>query len=182
MDASSHHRAPSGHDGRVQFSSQQSYRHDVDDVLDAYGDPTLYPGLPDLPKIGRPEVLEHRRAGDLVHLDLRYAYVGDLPAAALAFIDPERLTWVQRTTVDLGQRTSTITLLPDHYPDRLQCAGTFHFRADESGSGSRRLVQGDLQVKVLVVGGQVERALVSGLEEFLAAEATAVDVWIDDLV
>nr|WP_249420386.1 DUF2505 family protein [Rhabdothermincola salaria] len=167
--------------GVVQFSSRQSYRHDVDDVLDAYADPSLYPGLPELPKIGRPEVLEHRRAGDLVHLDLRYAYVGDLPAAATAFIDPGRLTWVQRTAVDLGRRTSTITLLPDHYPDRLQCAGTFHFAADDSGSGSHRRVQGDLEVRVMVVGGQVERALVSGLEEFLDAEATAVDHWIDAL-
>jgi hypothetical protein len=167
--------------GAVQFSSRQSYRHDVDDVLDAYADPSLYPGLPELPKIGRPEVLEHRRAGDLVHLDLRYAYVGDLPAAASAFIDPERLTWVQRTTVDLGARTSTITLLPDHYPDRLQCAGTFHFAADDSGAGSHRRVHGDLEVRVMVVGGQVERALVSGLEEFLDAEATAVDQWIDAL-
>ena len=170
-----------GQHGVVQFSSHQSYRHDVDDVLDAYADPTLYPGLPELPKIGRPEVLDHQRSGDVVHLDIRYAYVGDLPAAAHAFIDPQQLTWVQRTTVDLRERTSTIALLPDHYPDRLRCAGTFHFAAEESGSGSRRRVQGDLDVRVLVVGGQVERALVSGLEEFLAAEAGAVDEWIDAL-
>ena len=173
--------ADNGHDGLVQFSSRQSYRHDVDDVLDAYADPSLYPGLPELPKIGRPEVLEHRLSGDLVHLDLRYAYVGDLPAAATAFIDPARLTWVQRTTVDLGERMSTITLLPDHYPDRLQCAGTFRFSAEPTGAGSQRRVQGDLEVRVMVVGGQVERALVSGLEEFLDAEATAVDGWIDAL-
>lgn len=170
-----------GQHGAVRFSSRQTYLHDVDDVVDAYADPALYPGLPDLPKIGRPEVLDHRRGGDLVHLDLRYAYVGELPGAALAVIDRDRLTWVQRTTVDLAQRTSTITLLPDHYPDRLECAGTFHFAALDGDGGAERRVQGDLRVKVMVVGGQVERALVSGLEEFLAAEAVAVDAWIDAL-
>jgi hypothetical protein len=163
----------------VQFSSEQTYRHGADDVLDAYADPAMYPALPELPKIGAPEVLEHRRAGDLVHLDIRYAYTGDLPAAALAVIDPARLTWVQSTTVDLSQRTSTIALHPDHYPDRLQCAGTFHFTAHDAGTIRR--VQGDLDVKVMVVGGQVARALISGLEEFLLAEAAAVDAWIDAL-
>ena len=145
-----------------------------------YGDPTLYVALPELPKIGRPEIVDHRRTGDLVHLDIRYAYTGDLPGAALAVIDPTRLTWIQRTTVDLADRTTTITLLPDHYPDRLRCAGTFRFTAGLD-DGSVRSVQGDLQVKVMVVGGQVERALVSGLEEFLDAEAAAVDGWIDQL-
>lgn len=168
-----------GHDVGVQFASHQSYRHHVDDVLDAYADPSLYPALPDLPKIGQPEVLSHERSGDLVHLDIRYAYVGDLPGAALALIDPQRLTWVQRTTVDLSARTSSIVLLPDHYPDRLECAGTFRFTA--TAPGSERRVQGDITVRVLVVGGQVERALISGLSEFLVAEAAAVDDWIDAL-
>ncbi|MCU0309955.1 MAG: DUF2505 domain-containing protein [Acidimicrobiales bacterium] len=165
----------------MQFSSRQTYRHDVDDVVDAYADPSMYVGLPELPKIGRPEVLDERRTGDLVHLDIRYAYTGDLPGAALAVIDPAKLTWIQRTTVDLSGRTTTLSLLPDHYPDRLRCAGTFHF-SGRSEVGSQRAVQGDLRVKVMVVAGQVERALVSGLEEFLDAEAAAVDAWIDALV
>ena len=163
----------------VQFSCEQTYRHAVEDVLDAYADPAMYPALPELPKIGEPEILEHRRAGDLVHLDIRYAYTGDLPAAALTMIDPARLTWVQSTTVDLAAHTTTIALLPDHYPDRLRCVGTFHFSA--SAAGTIRRVEGDLDVKVMVVGGQVARALVSGLEEFLVAEASAVDTWIDML-
>jgi hypothetical protein len=170
-----------GQHGVVQFDSEQPYRHDVEDVVDAYADPALYPGLPDLPKIGRPEVLDHRRDGDLVHLDLRYAYTGDLPAAATAIIDPARLTWVQRTTVELRRQVSTVRLLPDHYPDRLSCAGTYEFAAEGGRTGCRRRVRGELKVRVPVVGRQVERALVSGLEEFLAAESGAVDRWIDGL-
>lgn len=165
----------------VQFSSSQTYTHDVDDVIDAYADPTMYTDLPELPKIGRPEVVDHRRGGDTVRLDIRYAYTGDLPGAALAVIDPARLTWVQRTVVTLSDRTITIALLPDHYPDRLQCAGTFRFVPRPDGGTTRR-VQGDLRVKVMVVGSQVERALVSGLEEFQEAETAAVDAWIDQLV
>lgn len=165
----------------MRFSSRQSYTHDVGDVVDAYADPGLYEALPELPKIGRPQVLDHRRDGGLVHLDIRYAYVGDLPGAALTVIDPARLTWVQRTTVDLDRHRTRLTLLPDHYPDRLECTGQFAFSSLPGDAGCERRVEGDLRVRVMVVGGQVERALVSGLAEFLTAEAAAVDTWIGAL-
>jgi hypothetical protein len=161
----------------VQFDSEQAYSHAVGDVLDAYADPTLYPALPDLPTIGRPEVLEHRHDGDRVELDIRYAFVGELPPAALALLDPAKLTWIQHTVIDLRAATSSIVLEPDHYPDRLRCSGTFRF--SPATQGCTRRVSGDLEVKVVLVAGQVERALVNGLQEFLAAEATALDAWLD---
>jgi hypothetical protein len=162
----------------VQFSAEQPYAHALADVVDAYADPSLYPALPELPNIGRPEVLDHRRDGDRVELDIRYAFVGELPPAALALIDPARLTWIQHTAIDLRGATSSIVLEPDHYPDRLRCSGTFRFAASGKG-GARRRVDGDLEVKVVLVAGQVERALVTGLQEYLAAEAEAVDAWLD---
>jgi hypothetical protein len=166
------------HHGPVQFNAEQLYTHGIGDVLDAYADPSLYPALPELPSIGRPEVLDHRHDGDRVELDIRYAYIGELPPAALAIIDPAKLTWIQRTAIDLRGATSSIVLEPDHYPDRLRCSGTYRFAADPAG-GCRRRVGGDLEVKVVLVAGQVERALVNGLQEFLAAEAVAVDGWLD---
>jgi hypothetical protein len=37
------------------------------------------------------------------------------------------------------------------------------------------VVSGDLKVRAPLVGGRVEAAIVSGLEEYLVAEAPAVD-------
>jgi hypothetical protein len=162
----------------VEFTAEQPYTHDLADVLDAYADPTMYPVLPELPTIGRPEVLDHRRDGARVELDIRYAFVGELPPAALALLDPAKLTWIQHTTIDLGAATSSIVLEPDHYPDRLRCSGSLRFMAAATG-GCRRRVDGDLEVKVVLVAGQVERALVNGLQEFLDAEAALVDAWLD---
>jgi hypothetical protein len=42
------------------------------------------------------------------------------------------------------------------------------------GDGAVRTVRGRLRVRALVVGGAVERAIVSGLREYLEAEARAV--------
>ncbi|NLT26397.1 MAG: mannose-6-phosphate isomerase, class I, partial [Microbacteriaceae bacterium] len=41
--------------------------------------------------------------------------------------------------------------------------------------------RGDLEVRAPLVAGRVERAIVSGLEEYLVAEAPAVDAWIAGL-
>ena len=40
------------------------------------------------------------------------------------------------------------------------------------------MVTGDLKVKVLLVAGQVEHAIVDGLGEYLQAEAPAVDAYV----
>ena len=50
-------------------------------------------------------------------------------------------------------------------------------RAD--GDGTRRTVSGELRVKALLVAGKVEQAIVSGLGEYLVAEAPAVDRYLD---
>lgn len=164
----------------MEFSFEQRYANDVDDVVDAYSDPTMYEALPELPRIGAPSTVGCERAGDLVRLDLRYRFTAGLPAAARAVLDPGQLTWVQRTTFHLSARRAEIVLVPDHYADRLTCSAEFVFVADDAGA--RRRVEGDLSVRAPVVAGQVERAILSGLEEYLTAEAPAVDAWISTLV
>ena len=48
----------------------------------------------------------------------------------------------------------------------------------ESGSGAKRTISGELQVRASLLAGRVEKAIISGLEEYLRAEAPAVDRWI----
>lgn len=160
----------------MRFELTQRYRSKAADVTDAYADPALYPTLVGLPKLGGIEVLGHDSSDDTATLRIRFRFTGHLPSAVTAVIDPGRLTWVQETMHDLGDGTTTFRLVPDHYPDRLKAAGTFRVRAD--GDGARRVVQGDLKVRAPLVGGKVEQAIVSGLEEYLVAEAPAVDAYL----
>ena len=46
------------------------------------------------------------------------------------------------------------------------------------GDASERTVSGELKVRAPLVGGRVEAAIVEGLEEYLAAEANAVDLYV----
>lgn len=160
----------------MRFELTQRYQSAAADITDAYADAALYPTLVGLPKLGGIEVLSHESSKGTASLRIRFRFTGHLPGAVTAVIDPHRLTWVQETVHDLDAGTTTFRLVPDHYPDRLKASGTFRLVAD--GAGARRVVQGELKVRAPLVGGKVEQAIVSGLEEYLVAEAPAVDAYL----
>ena len=157
----------------MDFTVTQEFTAGPDAVARAYASTELYELLVGLPKLDSPEVLDRRVDGDLVRLRLRYRFVGDLSPAVTAVVDPAKLTWVESSTHDLARRTVSYELLPDHYPDRLQSSGTCSIAG--GGSGCTRTVRGRLKVRALVVGGAVERAIVSGLREHLGDEVAIVD-------
>jgi len=161
----------------MDFSVDQVFAAGGDELARAYASKELYGHLGGLPKLDTPEVLDREADGDVVRLRIRYRFVGDLSPAVTAVIDPRKLTWVEHSTHDLAARTVTYRLAPDHYPDRLKSSGRCTI-TDRTNGGSVRTVTGRLQVKALIVGGAVERAIVSGLREHLAAEVAAVDRYL----
>lgn len=164
----------------MDFTVTQDFAADIDAVARAYASPDLYPQLTGLPKLGTPQVLDHRVDGDRVELQVRYRFVGGLSPAVTAVIDPRRLSWVEHSAHDLARHTVTYRLVPDHYPDRLQSSGSCAI--EPAGDGSTRTVTGRLKVKALVVGGAVERAIVSGLREHLVDEVAVVDRFVAESI
>ncbi len=145
-------------------------------VFEALLDPAWYDAAAVLDKLGAPEVLSIEREGDRATTHVRYRFTAPLSPAVTAVVDPARLSWVQVTTYALAARRARFELRPDHYADRLRAAGTIE--VDATPTGARRSVAGDLKVRMPLVGGQVERAIVSGLREHLAAEALLLGRWI----
>ena len=160
----------------MRFTIEQRFNHDADAVQDTLADPGFIGQMAELPKLGRPELLVREQRGTQLTLHVRYAFVGELSGAVRRVVDPARLTWVEESTVDLASHTASFRIVPDHYASMLRCAGTSELVA--TGSGSVRTTEGDLRVSVPLVGGRVERAIVSGLEEHAAAEAELVDSWL----
>ena len=162
----------------TRFELVQRYRSSGGEVSRAYSDPDLYPTFVGLPKLGDIEVISHEIVDDgSVRHRVRYRFTGDLPSAVTAVVDPARLSWIQETAQDVTAGHGQFRLLPDHYPDRLQAKGRFEITSDAT-SGSSRSVSGELKVRAPLVAGRVEQAIVSGLAEYLEAEALAVDRWL----
>ncbi|MGH9244352.1 MAG: DUF2505 family protein [Acidimicrobiales bacterium] len=160
----------------MDFRIEQRIVSRVDEVARAYVDREMYASLGELPKVGTPEVLGCEVEGDRAQLRIQYHFTGHLPAAALAVLDPKKLTWVEESTHDLAAHDVRWLLVPDHYRDRFRANGTYRFRAD--GDIVVREAKGDLVVRTPFVGRVVERAIVSGLREHLAAEAPLVEAWL----
>ncbi len=95
-----------------------------------------------------------------------------------AVVDPERLTWVEESTLDRTTHVTKWKIVPDHYGNRLSSSGTFRL----TGTGDDltiRSTEAELKVHFPFVGGKVEKAIVSGLKEHAVAEETVVNAFLN---
>jgi hypothetical protein len=160
----------------VRFRIEQRFDGPLDAVEEAFVDPAFIEALGELPKLGRPRLLDQRADGDLVHQRVQYAFAGDLSPAVTAVVDPAKLTWVEESTLDRRTHRTTFRIVPDHYRNRLQASGSFALTAD--GDATRRVAEGDVKVHFALVGGRVEKAIVSGLHEHADMEERVMAGWL----
>jgi hypothetical protein len=163
----------------VRFELVQQLRAELSRVEAAYIDNKLLAELGRLPGLGSPALLDQHVDGDRVRQRVRYAFVGQLSPAVTDVVNPAKLTWIEDSTLDRSNHTTTFKILPDNYANLLQASGTIILRP-RRGGGTIRTTDGDLKVRVPFVGGKVEKAIISGLEEHAALEAEAVDRWLDE--
>lgn len=162
----------------MRFAVEQEFPAPLASVEDALLDPDFLARLALLPKLGDPQLLATEVDGPVVRQQVRYRFAGDLAPAVTAVVDPKRLTWVEHTTFDRGRHRGDHRIVPDHYGDRLRCSYTTQLA--EHGAVTRRTTEGDLRVRFPLVGGRVERAIVSGLVEHAGLEAEVLVQWLSD--
>jgi hypothetical protein len=115
-----------------------------------------------LPDLAVPEVVESSANGDERLLRLRYEYIGSLDPIAKRVIGGKKLTWLQDVKLDAATGRGTITFSAEADPGRLN--GSADITVDAAGDDTSRLsIAGDLHVKVPLVGGRAEKAIVPGL-------------------
>jgi hypothetical protein len=149
-------------------------------VVGAYIDPDLYPTFEGLTRVGTPEVVARTSDDHQVSLTLRMRFIADLNAAARAVVDPAKLTWLQQEEYDLDRLEASVVFHPENYADRFSSSGGYAFAADpDDASATIRTISGDLRIRMMLVGGQVENAVVSGLREHFAEEQPLVQRWLD---
>ena len=160
----------------MRFQLDQALPGSIDEVVAAFTDPGYLRSLGALGKVGAPEVLDQHRDGDVVRQRVRYRFTGDLSPAVTSVIDREKFVWVDEHTYDLATSSASFRIVPEHYAERLRCGGTERFH--RIAEGTNRHVEAELSVRWPIVGGLVERAIVSGLKEHLAEEAELVERWL----
>lgn len=162
----------------MKFSVWQSVGVPPARAMAAYGSPAFYEGRPARDDIDVREVVRHEATRDRVLLEVRYAFTGPLSPAVRAVVDPGKMSWITRTELLLAEGRSSWTVLPDDYPDRLSAEGTYRFEEGDAGPGTCDVkVEGDLKVRVPIVGRSVEKVIVGDLRAYIADEVAGITSW-----
>jgi Protein of unknown function (DUF2505) len=167
----------------VRFSVEHRFAAPLHAVEHSMTDPDFFAELRNLPGVEAPVLLDRRERPGSVELDVRYVFSGDLPSVARRVLGRGELAWVQRSTVDLERHRTDFTIVPEAHADLLTCAGVYLLRAAPplpagGAEETARTISGELRVRVPLLGGRAERAIVSGLVERLDAEAEALRRWL----
>jgi uncharacterized protein DUF2505 len=160
----------------MNFAIQQQLGASPDQVQETLLDPEFVKARADLPKLGDAELVDSVRDDHSARQRVRLRFTAPLASAVTAVIDPSKLTWVDDATYNLTMHTAEHHVIPDHYGDRLSC--TYSVKLEPVDGGTRRVLEGVVKVRMPLVGGKVERAIVSGLEEHAVAEAALISDWI----
>ena len=160
----------------MDFTIEQSLAGAPGTVQDVLLDPAFIAARAQLPKLGDAELLECTRDDTSAHLRVRLRFTADLSPAVTAVIDPQKLTWVDDARFDLAALQADHTIEPDNYADRL--TSTYQSVLATDGPGTRRVLTGTVKVRMLLVGGKVEGAIVSGLRDYAVSEAELLNSWL----
>jgi hypothetical protein len=162
----------------VNFSIRQAVAVPPARAMAAYGSPTFYEGRPARDDIEVREVVRHEDTGDRVLLEVRFAFTGSVSPAVRAVVDPGKMSWITRTELLIAERRSSWVVLADHYPDRLSASGTHRFEGGDAGPGASVVeIEGDLKVRMPIVGRSVEKVIVGDLRAYIADEAAGIADW-----
>ncbi len=160
----------------MNFEIVQDLTASVADVDGALIDPAFLVRMAELPKLGSAEVLAQHRDGEVMHQDVRFLFQAELSRAVTRVVDPALMTWIERSVCDLTAHETTCEIIPDHYGGLL--SGRYRSVIVAQDAGSQRTITGELKVKMPLVGGKVEGAIVGGLKENAAAQVGLLDDFI----
>jgi hypothetical protein len=157
----------------MKFEIVQDVRATPEAIDAALVDPAFLVRMAELPKLGSAEVVSQARDGEVMRQDVRYLFQAELSSAVTRVVDPKKLTWVERSVCDLAAHRTQCEIRPDNYGGLL--SGRYDAVIVATDGGARRTLTGELKVKMPLVGGKVERAIVGGLEENAAAQTTLLE-------
>lgn len=159
----------------MDFRITQDIDRPVADVESALFDADFVAATSELPRLNDCELLAVERDGGRVRARVHRRFDAPLNAAVRRAIDPSKLTWVEEVDYDTDRHRGEHRIVPDNYADRMECA--FVTELVDTGGGTQRTTSGTMDVKIPLVGGKVAQAVVSGLEEYAAAEADLLGEW-----
>lgn len=112
----------------------------------------------------RREVIEEQEGEDgVLYKKLRCISLKDLPAMMQKALGTEHLEFVQENRLDLKKSELKWSVVTPFLTDRVDAGGTT--RVEKTDTGSRRIVDGEILIRLPVVGKKMEAKLGGNIQE-----------------
>lgn len=159
----------------MKLAATHRFAASVAQVCEGMGDPDFYAGLR-LPDVEPPEVIARTEQGDHVDVRVRFKYTGKLDPIARRIVGHDHISWVQRLEIDRAAQSCALQVVPEMGAVPVSCTGRFVLRAE--GAGCVRTLDGELRIRVPLIGSRGERSLAPGIMRRLDLEAVALDRYL----
>jgi hypothetical protein len=123
------------------------------------------------------DVLEERTEGDVLVRRVRLTPDRELPGPVATLLGAKKLVYEQENRWDRATSTMHWRVIPTILPGKLDAQGTFRVVA-AAGGGCEQVVEGNISVNVMLVGGQIEKAVVAEVEKSYAKMAETSREWL----
>jgi hypothetical protein len=169
--------------GPMRFSVKHKFPGTLARLEALLVDPGLYARLERaLPALARIELLSNEEVGGVVRRRVRYTprvATERVPAYGRGRITPEMLIWVEESAFDRAAHRIDYRVepnLPERWRDRFESRGVFTFH--EEADGVVRRIEGEVTVRVPVLGLLAERHLVKEACAGFDADARVLASWL----
>jgi len=100
----------------------------------------------------------------------------EIPGPIAKLIGNAKIAYVEEIDYDVTKRAARWRTVPNIAADKIETAGTFEFLA--AGTGTNRIVRGDITVKVFGLGGVIEKFIVEDVKKSYEKAAAFTRDWI----
>jgi hypothetical protein len=123
-------------------------------------------------------VLKRESDDEKLHRELRIGPDRELPAALKKVLKSDRLEYTEKLDYRWGSNRASWETIPSVFANKVDARGSIVFR--EVPGGVLRIADGVIKVKILGVGGVVEKLVIADVEKSFTNAATFTQRWIDD--
>lgn len=163
----------------MEFKHSTTYPASFEKVVSANFSEEFLSGLTDIPDVAVPVRTDFSEDDTTIKSVVSWEYTGQLDPMARALLKNKPLTWVQTTTIDKAAKTGVVDTVYMEGSIPGSCEATVTYTENSDGTTTREL-DGKIFVKIPVVGGQVEKRLVEGIEFRLDEEAKRLITYLEN--
>lgn len=144
----------------MKLDVRHTFDRSPQEIWDLFQDPAFNAALAEGSPVIR-EVLSEEKDGDRTTVRARFTSVSDLPGPISAALGSRRITYEQVSVWNAAAHTSDWKILPGVAADRITAGG--RMRLIPLPKGCERRIEGEIVVRIPLVGGRVEKAFADQL-------------------